>query len=119
MDFPTFTKDLSGNNQYSPTTIINRTQMDMGPPKQSPNQAYSFPQVQKQLLFTVAQWRAFLTWYKDPTQGNYGAVFFDWTDVLVSDSTIQARIVNGDYQTNPINATTTHVIMKTTFEYHD
>jgi hypothetical protein len=117
--FPTYTKFLTGSSQYAPMTIINRTEMDMGPAKQSPKQAYAMPQQQYQIIFSVAQWHAFLAWYKDPTQGNFGASWFTWNDAVVSSSSFQARIVNGDYQANPLTDSTTHVLVKFTFEFND
>lgn len=89
--------------QYSEQIESNilRTQMESGLQKQAKKSGQARVTRDVVYLMSTTQYETFKTWFR--TSAADGALFFNWDDP-VSGNTIDARIVNGLYDTSPVNA---------------
>ena len=84
------------------SSVILRTEMESGPPKQA--RIASKPMVTRPVRLITsskADYNSFISWYMNDL--NEGALWFDFPDP-VSGTTKQARFVSGELQGIPINA---------------
>ena len=90
---PNYVKVLIEGYSQSPESVVERTEMESGPPKQL--LARSRPMIQRNvvlLLKTKADYVSFLDWFRDDI--NYGTDWFDYMDPF-DGVTKEARIVSG------------------------
>lgn len=92
---------MSGQYSESIQSKVLRTDMDAGLPKQAKRNTRQLFQRNMTYLFTDAEYAAFKAWHKNTAQ--YGAKWFVYVDP-VSGDTIDARIVEGKYDAQPVNA---------------
>jgi len=88
--------------QLKPQSVIERTEMESGPPKQAAVQSRRMKPRDITIQWSQADFDAFETWFEGSECG-FGALFFDWTDPR-DGNTKQARIVGGDYDASLASA---------------
>lgn len=97
--FPSYAKLLREGFARAPGPVVERSEMQSGPPKQRRNASRAMWRLPvRYLLATKADYVSFVTWFESTVQA--GAAWFDWTDPL--DGTVrQARIVGGAIDPQP------------------
>ncbi len=114
--FPSNGKLLSSAYSEKNTASVYRTQMESGPPKQARRQSMTLEMHQVTYLFSNADYISFKTWFHTTVQ--QGALWFNWTDPV--DSVVKdARAVNGDFASTPINPQMTHWKVTMNFETYE
>jgi hypothetical protein len=90
--FPSDLRVLVGTSE-DPSSVVARSEMERGIPKQRRIAADALVTVPIEVLFLTQQQAAdFEDWFYDDIGG--GADFFDWRDIRTG-STVEARIVGG------------------------
>jgi hypothetical protein len=90
---PAYVKVVMDGYTQSPESVVSRTEMESGPPKQL--LARSRPMIPRNVVFLIRSkedYVAFLAWFRDEI--NYGVDWFDYTDPF-DGVTKEARIVAG------------------------
>ncbi len=94
--FPSYAKLYRDPLAEQPQSVVVRTQMEKGPPKQ--RRRASRQMIQRTVRYALdskTDYQNFMAWYR--TSISHGADWFDWTDPV--DGVLkQARIVAGTFQ---------------------
>jgi hypothetical protein len=93
------------SSQYSETVLPNvlRTEMTGGYAKQAKRGSKQVKTAEVVYLYNTTEFEAFKTWFRDTAKD--GSLFFNWTAPESANNDIMdARIVNGVYSAQPVNA---------------
>lgn len=116
-DFPAHVSILSYNEQ--PQLTVRRTPFEGGYNQQAKRFSNLWMDAQVSVLFTKDQYETYLTWYRDSISN--GSASFNFPDFKETGSpigTISARIVNGQFQSNPLrDYYIGHWVVNFTIEY--
>jgi len=98
----------------TPRPGVVRTDMESGPPKQATVESRSLHRISVvYLISTKADYQSFITWWETTISR---VDWFDWTDP-VSNTTKQARIVDGAIETTPLRSDLAHWEIRFDLEY--
>ena len=93
------------SSQYSETVVSNvlRTEMTGGYAKQAKKSSKQVKTRDVVYLYSTAEFEAFKLWFKNDAKD--GSLFFNYTlPESANNDIIDARIVNGVYSAQPVNA---------------
>ena len=96
MPFPTYGELLVSGSGGEPEPVILRSTFESGPAKQVKTKSQTTVKKPISILFTETELTNFETWFRDETECNWGAGWFDWEDYR-DGTTKQARIFEGAY----------------------
>lgn len=99
IDFPTDIIFQSRGFSVQQTNPVRRTVMEDGQTKQARRSQKRRVVYSVQYRATEAEYLAFITWYED--EAFSGAKFFNWIRPT-DESTVEARIIGGQFAANPI-----------------
>lgn len=99
---PSYVRILFDGYQQNRESALLRTEMESGPPRQARVKSLVMTtRTAKLYLSTRADYLSFLTWYRDDIAE--GALFFTMTDPVTA-TNIQARFVDGGFDSKPMSA---------------
>ena len=99
--FPNFGKLLASGYQETVRPNIYRTNMEGGTAKQAQRYSITFIERHVAYRFTAREYANFKMWFYETVK--HGARWFNWLDP-VDNKTKEARMVEGKWQANPIDA---------------
>lgn len=110
-----FTKRLNSNLSSTNTDAVRRTEFDDGYAKQVAKFSVQKRIFTMSYLLSDAQHNSFLTWFTSTV--NYGSAFFDFVEPLAG-TTVQGRLVNGEFDAKPASAVQNYWIVSMNIEVY-